>query len=108
MKQTKIWLFMAISCLAAASALAADYSGYSTGDLATMRGAMQNATIEERNAFRSEWQKRLQAMSLQERQQYTGRPANAPQNSAGYSGYGRDHGRGGSRGACGVCPYGLR
>lgn len=107
-KWTKTWLLMAISCFTAASALAADYSGYSTEDLAKMRGAMQNATIEERNAFRAEWQKRLQTMSLQERWQYAGRPANAQQNSAGYGGYGRGQGRGGGRGACGICPYGLR
>ncbi|MGQ9498767.1 MAG: DUF1104 domain-containing protein [Dissulfurimicrobium sp.] len=89
MKQAKTWLLVAISCLAAASALAADYSGYSTEDLATMRGTMQNVTIEEQNAFRSEWQKRLKTMSLQERRQYAERPTNAPQNSADYSEYGK-------------------
>lgn len=108
MKWANTWLLMAISCLAAASAIAADYSSYSTEDLANMRGTMQNATIEERNAFHTEWQKRLQSMSLEERQKYAGRPANAPQSSGSYGGYGRGQGRGCGRGAAGVCPYGLR
>ncbi|MEF3169238.1 MAG: hypothetical protein K6360_07945 [Deltaproteobacteria bacterium] len=55
------------------AAMAADYSGYSNEELAAMRGTMQNATEEERNAFRCEWQNRMQDMTPEEMAQYTGK-----------------------------------
>lgn len=63
--------------LCAASAFAADYSKYSTDELAEMRGTMREANEEERNQFRNEWQKRINEMSVEERSKYTGRPENA-------------------------------
>ena len=60
-------------------AFAADYSGYSNEELSKMRGTLQNATEQERQQFRSEWQSRLQNMTQEERQLYMGRPENAGQ-----------------------------
>ena len=88
-----------LSCLVLGLSLIAtpgwsfDYSSYSTEQLANMRGTLRNASQEERNAFRSEWQKRMLSMSASERQQYMGRPANAPAYGAGY-GKGRGRGQG--------------
>lgn len=75
----------------------ADYGGYSPEELAAMRGTMRNASAQERNAFRQEWQKRIRSMTQEERQQYMGRPANAP---GGGSGYGYGQGRGRGQGIC--------
>ncbi len=74
-----------------------DFSTYTNEELASMRGTMQSATSEERTAFRDEWQERLQDMTPEERQQYSGRPANAPADGSG-SGQGRGMGRGGRGG----------
>ncbi len=75
--------------------LAADYSSYSTEELAKMRGTMASGTEEERQSFRSEWQQRVKSMSVDDRQQYSGKPANASGNGQGYgSGSGsQDHRR---------------
>ncbi len=66
------------------SALATDFSQYSTEELSKMRGTMREATQEEREAFRQEWQKRLKEMSPEERRQYVGPPVNAPRDGQGY------------------------
>lgn len=63
----------------ASSAFAADYSNISTEELSKMRGTMQNATVEERNTFQNEWQKRVQNITQEERQKYAGKPENAGQ-----------------------------
>ncbi len=62
------------------SVLAADYSSYSTEKLAKMSGTMASSTEEERQSFRSEWQQRVTPMSVDDRQQYFGKPANASGN----------------------------
>ena len=80
-----------------APAWGVDFSTYTNEELASMRGTMRNATEEERTAFRDEWQKRLQTMTMEERRQYSGRPANAPADGSG-SGQGRGMGRGGRGG----------
>ena len=64
--------------------LAADYSSYSTEELSAMRGTLSSATEEERQSFRDEWQQRVKSMSVDERQQYVGRPAHASGNGRGY------------------------
>ena len=51
-----------------------DYSSMSTEELAAKRGTMQQASEEERNAFRQEWQKRYLDMSSEDRQKYGSRP----------------------------------
>ena len=68
--------------------IAADYTGMATDELAGMRGTLQEATSEERSVFQQEWQKRMQEMTPEERQQYTKRPANAAQDGSGNQ-YGR-------------------
>ena len=65
--------------LSAGSILAADFSQYSTEELHKMRGTMQNVTQQERETFRTEWQKRIQNMTQEERQKYMGRPEKAGQ-----------------------------
>lgn len=65
-----------------------DYSSMSNEELSQTRGTMREASDEERNTFRSEWQQRTQNMTTEERQQYTGRPASAAADGSG-SGQGR-------------------
>ncbi len=65
-------------------ALAADYSAMSNQELSALRGTMRTATEQEREAFRQEWQKRIQAMTPEEAESYRGRPANAPADGQGY------------------------
>lgn len=70
-----------VCCLAMLSMpafAATDYSTMTTEELAARRGTMQNATEEERNAFRNEWRERIRNMNPEERQQYMGPPENAP------------------------------
>jgi Spy/CpxP family protein refolding chaperone len=52
----------------ASTAAAADYSRYSNDELLRMRGTMRNADVEERTAYRNEWQKRAASMNPEERQ----------------------------------------
>ncbi len=74
------------------------------------RGTLQDASPEERDAFRAEWQERLQDMAPEERQKYSGRPDNAQSqqgegrvqgsgNAEGRGGYGKGAGRGFGRGS---------
>lgn len=77
-----------------------DYSKYSTEELAAMRGTLRNASVEERNAFRTEWQKRMQQMSSDQRQQYVrGRGYGLRDGSCAGTGPGQGmgYGRGGGR-----------
>jgi hypothetical protein len=87
------------------NAFAVDYSQYTTEELASMRGTMPEASEEQRDAFRAEWQKRLQDMTREERQKYEGKPDNAQcqsgagrmqggGNAQGRGGYGKGAGRG--------------
>ena len=91
------------------NAFAVDYSQYTTEELANMRGTMQDASAEERDTFRAEWQKRLQHMTREERQKYVGKPDNAQRqsgvarmqgggNAQGRGGYGEGEGRGFGKG----------
>jgi len=93
----------------AGNAFAEDYSQYATEELANMRGTLQDASEEERDAFRTEWQKRVQDMTSEERQKYVGRPDNTQcqpgadrmqgsGNAQGGGGYGKGAGRGFGRG----------
>ena len=78
-------------------AFGADYSSYSTEELSQMRGTLYNASQEEREAFRAEWQKRLQEMTPDERRTYTGPPPNRQRSNSNNS-YGRRYRRGGGMG----------
>ncbi len=89
------------SILFISTAFAVDYSTMSTEELSRLRGTMQNATVEERNAFRQEWQKRMQNMTQEERQRYLGSPQGAGQGQmqrgSGNAPCGAGRGRGGGR-----------
>ena len=73
-----------VSGLMSAQLFAADYSGKSTEELAEIRGTLRNAEVQDRNDFRLEWQKRLNAMTPEERVKYLGPPANAQRDGNGY------------------------
>lgn len=103
-----IALFLSF-CILTGNTFAVDYSQYTTEELADMRGTLQDASPEERDAFRVEWQKRFQKMTPEERQKYSGRPDNAwsqegagrmqgSGNAQGRGGYGKGAGRGSDRG----------
>jgi hypothetical protein len=62
-----------------ATAFAVDYSTMTIEELAKLRGKMQNVTVEERNAFQNEWQKRIQTMAQEDRQKYIGKSGIAGQ-----------------------------
>ena len=61
-----------------------DYSAKTTEELNAMRGTMRTAPAEEREAFIAEWQKRLRAMTPEERLKYSSRPKDAPADGKGY------------------------
>ena len=96
MKRILVILVLAFAVLSD-NAFAEDNSQYTTGELANMRGTMQDASEEERDTFGAEWQKRLQDMTREERQKYVGKPDNAQcQAGAGrMQGGGNTQGRGG-------------
>jgi hypothetical protein len=96
MKRILIATLVLAVAISASVVFAFDYSKYTTDELNKMRGTMQNVTQEERDTFRAEWQKRIQNMTPEERQEYMGRPENAPQRG-GY-GMGMGKGMGGGRG----------
>jgi len=47
-----------------------DFSQYTTEQLANMRTTVKTMPVQERKAFMKEWQKRMMAMTPQQRQQY--------------------------------------
>ena len=105
MKLTKkIGIAALLIGLSSTPLFARDYASMSIDELANIRGTLYNATIEERNEFRTEWQKRIQSMTVEERQQYMGRPSNASfakgQGRQGKRGFGRMNqmGNGNSKG----------
>jgi len=76
-----------------------DYSSMTTEELSQIRGTLRDASQEERDAFRAEWQKRMLEMTQEERQNYIGPPANAPMDGAGlHQGMGQGGGMGMGRG----------
>ncbi len=99
----KSYLLLATSgiavLLSAASAFCTDYSKYTTEELSKMRGTLYNASSEEKEAFRTEWQKRLMEMTPDQRRSFAGPPSNA---LATKNSFGRRHGhrRANGLGAC--------
>lgn len=87
---------LGIGLLTAPAFAVTDYSQMDTATMNEMRGTMRDASQEERDAFRNEWRSRLNNMEQAERQNYSGRPANA----AG-DGSGNRYGGGGSMGSGG-------
>ena len=90
-------MMLAVFLLSAVPVLASgDYSNMNNEELNSVRGTMRNADETERNAFRTEWQQRMQNMSSEERQQYNRRSANASTDGSGTQqrkGQGGDGGR---------------
>jgi hypothetical protein len=72
--KTAIMVILTLMLLAGA-AYAADYSTHMTDELLMMRGTMYDATIGDRTAFHTELSKRIAAMTPEQRQAVTGRPA---------------------------------
>lgn len=77
---------------------AADYSAMSNEELAAKHDSMQKAPMEEQHAFHSEWQKRLQKMSPEEKQKTKASQGNG---SGGGMGGGKGSGSGGMGGGMG-------
>jgi hypothetical protein len=73
-KFLKIISSLLISAFICTTLLAADYSSMTMKELIAIRGTLINATEEERQDFRDEWQKRLLTMTPEERQRYAGSP----------------------------------
>lgn len=108
MKGILVILVLAFAVLSG-NAFAGDYSKYTTEELANMRDTLQDASEEERDAFRDEWQQRVQDMTPEERQKYVDRPDNTQcqpgadrmqgrGNAQDRGGYGKGMGRGSGRG----------
>ncbi len=98
MKKVVIVILALSGLVFLSSAFARDFSKYTTEELASMRGTLGDASSEEREAFRAEWQRRLENMTPEERQQYTGRPENAecqPPDAGTVQGRGKRKGGGG-------------
>lgn len=70
--------------LASVPVWGADYGNHTNEEMAAMRGTMRNASSEERAAFSAEWQKRVQSMSVEDRQKYSSRPEKAAADGSGY------------------------
>jgi len=60
-----------------------DYGSMTTAELGSVRGTLRDASVDEREAFRSEWQTRMSSMTREERREYTGRPENALRDGSG-------------------------
>jgi hypothetical protein len=71
-KKAKVFVLTFITgfLMSVSLAFAVDYGSMTTEELSQLRGTMRNATFGERNAFRQEWQKRVQSMTREEREKY--------------------------------------
>lgn len=103
MKKTtmlRISTILAGTLLTATLALAATgYSAMTNEEMAAKRGTMQQARMEERNAFQNERQKRVQQMSPEEKQKAMRQPENGPRDGSGRkSGQGMGSGMGNGSG----------
>ena len=75
-------------------AQAADYQSMSTQELSQLRGTMYNKSQEERDAFRTEWQLRINRMSEEEKANYLGSGSGRGQGNRSGTGLGDGTGRG--------------
>lgn len=98
-------MLLAVSALAltllAGNAISADYGSMTTQELSKLRGTMYSASQEDRDGFRTEWNKRIDAMTAEEKEQYLGPGGGrgkGNRNQAGL-GDGRGRGRGGGQGS---------
>ena len=79
-------------------ALSADYTTMTTEELSNVRGTLYNAPEAERNAFRNEWQKRINQMTPEERTQYMGSGKGKGKGKGYGGGKGQGSGMGGGQG----------
>ncbi len=107
-KQLFIGSIILAVVLISGSGYAQDYSSMDTAELAALRGTMRDTTTDDRDAFRSEWQKRISEMSREEAREYRDRPANAIADGKGYK-YNASNNRKGCRkmGNCSQTCYGT-
>ncbi len=92
-------MVLGLSLLSVPAFAATDYTTMTNSEMATLRGTMSDASQEDRDAFRADWQSRVSNMSQEERQSVTGRPASAAQDGSGSQyGKGSGNGRGGGMG----------
>lgn len=75
-------------------AQAADYESMSTQELSQLRGTMYNKSDEERDAFRSVWQQRINRMSEEEKAKYLGSESGRGQGNRSGTGLGDGTGKG--------------
>lgn len=75
-------------------AQAADYQSMSTQELSQLRGTMYNKSQEERDAFRAEWQSRINKMSEEEKANFLGSGSGRGQGNRSGTGLGDGTGRG--------------
>ena len=110
MSRIPLIIVMLAFAIVSTNAFGVDYSQYTTEELNNMRGTLEDASPEEREALRAEWQERLQGMTPEERQQYSGTPDDAQcqpdggrmegrGKGKGGGGYGQDMGQGSGRGS---------
>lgn len=93
-QMSKISMAMVAAVMLATPVWATDYSGMSTDELSKIRGTLQNASEQERENFRKEWQNRVGDMTPEERQQYMG-PGNKKSQGKGQGqGQGKGMGKG--------------
>ncbi len=79
-----VFIITAACILFAGNVFAKDFSSYSTEELNNMRGTLWDASAEERDEFRQEWQGRISEMTPEERQQYMGGPKLGNTRNQGY------------------------
>ncbi|GAB4346307.1 MAG: hypothetical protein Kow0089_23620 [Desulfobulbaceae bacterium] len=68
---TIIGLVLAALVCVLPAAMAMDFASMSNQDLYELRGAIQNAPEKDRTAYQAEWEKRLAAMSDEEKKLFT-------------------------------------
>lgn len=74
--------------------MSADYQAMSNKELSELRGTMYNGSQQERDAFRAEWQKRIDQMSTAEKDQYLGAGGGRGKGNRAGDGLGDGSGRG--------------
>lgn len=60
-----------------------DFAAMSVDELNQLRGTMRDIPADQQEAFRAEWQKRLQTMNAEDRAKYRGKPDNAARDGEG-------------------------
>ncbi len=81
--------------------LCRDFQAMTTQQLSELRGTMYNAPQDERDAFREEWQKRINQMTTEEKEQFLGAGGGMGSGNRSGDGLGDGSGRGKGGGAGG-------